>query len=272
MPTDELHLTGAEARRLIRSGKWPFPTAGLAAGYVQANLAIVPRSLAQAFESFCRLNPQPLPLLERVADGSPFPQRCACDADLRTDLPKYRLIESGELVREMLNVEQEWQDDWCAFLLGCSFTFDGLLIDAGISVRHIEQGCNVPMYKTHRALKPVDPFFGELVVSMRPIPACELDRVVGLTAPLQQAHGAPVHVGAPDVLGILDLACPDYGDAVEVRPGEVPVFWACGVTSQHVAQSCRIPLMVTHAPGHMFITDLQIEHLGAGAVGGQATG
>lgn len=251
----------SEARKRIRDGHWLSPTAPLARGFAQANLVIVERSLADDFERFCQLNPKPLPLLERMGVGSPRTVLCARDADLRTDIPKYRVYEFGAMTREIYDLLDEWQDDWCAFLLGCSFTFDALLVEAGIPVRHLEKNCNVPMYETNRILKPSGQFSGHLVVSMRPIPAQDVDLVAEITRPLQLSHGEPVHVGAPDTLGISDLDRPDYGDAVEIRTGEVPVFWACGVTAQQVAQSSRIPLMLTHAPGHMFITDLQIADL-----------
>jgi len=163
--------------------------------------------------------------------------------------------------REVTDLADVWQDDWCVFLLGCSFTFDALLAEKGVPVRHLEQGCNVPMYKTNRPLKSSGPFAGNLVVSMRPMPATCIDQVIELTRPLELAHGDPVQIGSPEALGISNLDLPDYGDAVEIRNGEVPVFWACGVTAQHAAQSSRIPLMVTHAPGHMFVTDLLIDDL-----------
>jgi len=254
-------LSGIEARVLIRSGEWTKPTAALAFGYVQANLAMLPLEWADEFEAFCHLNPRPLPLLERMDTGSPVPARSAPSADLRTDVPKYRIYEGGRLVDEIGNLMQMWQDDWVAFLLGCSFTFDWLLQDAGMPVRHLEQGCNVPMYETNRKLEPGSRLHGNLVVSMRPIPSTCIDQVVELTRPLGLAHGEPIHIGSPKELGISNLELPEYGDAVQIRDDEVPVFWACGVTAQQVARSSRIPLMVTHAPGHMFITDLRIEDL-----------
>lgn len=257
----EDRLTGAEARKLIRNGRWRAPTAPLAHGYVQANLVILECSLANDFERFCQLNPQPLPLLERTEIGSPRTTICARNADLRTDIPTYCVYESGAMAREINDLLDEWQDNWCAFLLGCSFTFDVLLVEAGIPVRHLEQDCNVPMYRTNRFLQPTGPFSGNLVVSMRPIPAQDVDRVVEITRPLKLAHGEPVHIGSPRELGILDLEFPDYGDAVEIRDSEIPAFWACGVTAQQVAQSSQLPLMLTHAPGHMFITDLRIDDL-----------
>lgn len=255
-------LAAVEARKLIRSGEWTRPTVGLASGFVQANLVILPANYADDFEHFCRLNPRPFPLLERTLAGSPIPSRSAPTADLRTDLPKYHIFEAGEFVQEVMDLQEEWQEDWVAFLLGCSFTFDAVLAEAGIPIRHLEHGCNVPMYETNRVLKPFGPFAGNLVVSMRPIPSRELDRVFDLTRPLGLAHGEPIHVGSPGELGISDLGLPEFGDTVQIRDDEVPVFWACGVTAQQVARASRIPLMVTHAPGHMFITDMKVEDLG----------
>jgi len=226
------------------------PTVELAPGYVQANLVIVPSSLADAFERFCRLNSRPLPLLERTEPGSPHPNRCATAADLRTDIPKYRVYESGAMTREIPDLRSVWQDDWCAFLS-----------EAGIPVRHLDQGCNVPMYETNRPLQSSGPFSGNLVVSMRAIPFHDIDRVVELTKPLALAHGEPVQIGSPEELGIRDLDNPDYGDSVRIEDGETPVFWACGVTAQAVAKVSRISVMVTHAPGHMFITDLKTADL-----------
>jgi len=254
-------LSGIEARALIRSGEWEGPTAGLASGYVQANLVVLPLEWADEFEAFCHLNPRPLPLLERLEPGSPIPAKSAPTADLRTDVPKYHVFEAGEVVQEITDLNSEWQDEWVAFLLGCSFTFDWLLQSAGIPVRHLEQGSNVPMYETNRALEPFGPFAGSLVVSMRPILSRDLDRVIELTRPLDLAHGEPIHIGSPMQLGISNLELPEYGNAVQIQDDEVPVFWACGVTAQQVARAGRIPLMVTHAPGHMFITDLKVDDL-----------
>jgi len=254
-------LSGDEARALIRSGEWTKPTASLAFGYVQANLVVLPQGWADEFQSFCWSSPRPLPLLERLDTGSPVPARSAPTADLRTDLPKYRIYENGKLVEETGDLLSKWQDDWVAFLLGCSFTFDWLLQGAGIPVRHLDQGSNVPMYETNRKLKRSGRLHGNLVVSMRPISRKDIDRVIELTGPLDLAHGEPIHIGSPEDLGISNLELPEYGDAVEIRDDEVSVFWACGVTAQQVARASRIPLMVTHAPGHMFITDLRIENL-----------
>ncbi len=251
--------SGSLARDWIRHGRWRLPTASLAPSYVQANLVILDGSLADEFERFCHINPRPFPVLERLKPGSPFPLVCAQQADLRTDIPRYRFYEDGDLAGEVDDLIDAWQTSWCAFLLGCSFTFDAMLASHGIPVRHIEQECNVPMYQTTVPLVPHGAFSGSLVVSMRPIPQCDVDRAISLTKPLSLAHGGPVHVGLPEDLGIADIQTPDYGDAVQMAPGDVPLFWACGVTAQAVAKTSRIPFMATHAPGYMFITDWQID-------------
>ncbi len=244
-------------RQEIRTGRWRRPTAGLAPGYAQANLVIVPQAYAGDFLLFCRRNPQPCPLIEVTAPGDPVPRASAPGADLRTDVPRYRVYTDGELAGERQDLRELWRPDLVAFLLGCSFTFEAALLEAGMTIRHIQCGCNVSMYVTNRPCAPAGPFAGPLVVSMRPFAARDVPRVVEITARYPQAHGAPVHVGDPVALGIADLGRPDYGDPVPVEPGEVPVFWACGVTPQAVAVRARVPQMITHAPGHMFITDLK---------------
>lgn len=254
-------LSGAGARALIRAGGWRRPTAALAAGWVQANLVVLPAAEAGAFLRFCRLNPRPCPLLDVTAPGSPEPARIAPGADLRVDLPRYRIYRRGQLADETDSLLSLWRRDFVAFLLGCSFTFDAALQRAGVPVRHLDQGCNVPMYRTNRATAPAGPFHGPLVVSMRPVPEQRVEEVAALTGALPLAHGAPVHAGDPAALGIGDLGRPDYGDAVRIDAGEVPVFWACGVTPQAAAQAAGIDLMLTHAPGHMFISDLRLSDL-----------
>lgn len=262
-----MYPTGKDVRRAVRGGEWRGPTAGLAPGYVQANLAILPREYAFDFMRFCFLNPKPCPLLDVTAPGSPHPSpRWAEESDLRIDLPRYRLYRDGALVEEPENLLSLWRDDLVSFMLGCSFTFEQALLEAGIPVRHIEEGCNVPMYRTNLALEPSGPFTGAMVVSMRPVPAELVERAVQVTGCFPSVHGAPVHSGTPEDIGIHDLAHPEYGDMVTIRPGEVPVFWACGVTPQFVAVSAKIPMMITHAPGHMFVTDrLNSELAQAGA-------
>jgi len=244
-------------RAEIRNGDLTGPTAGLAAGVAQANLVILPVEAAGEFERFCLANPKPCPLLEVTNPGDPVPHALAPTADLRTDLPRYRVYENGRLVDEPTDIKGLWRDDLVAFLIGCSFTFERALVEAGVPVRHLELGRNVPMYRTTRMTAPAGRFRGPLVVSMRPIPAALVPEAIAVTEKYPQMHGAPVHVGDPAALGIDDLSRPDYGDAVPVNDGEVPLFWACGVTPQAVAlaSASEVPLMITHSPGHMFITD-----------------
>ncbi|WP_404980621.1 putative hydro-lyase [Carboxydichorda subterranea] len=244
-----------EARQAIREGRWTGPTAGLCPGYAQANLVVLPRQFACDFLLFCQRNPNPCPLLEVTDAGSWEPRRLAPGADLRTDVPRYRIYRDGRLEGEPTDVLDLWRDDLVAFLFGCSFTFERALLEAGVPVRHLEEGKNVPMYVTNRACDPAGIFRGPLVVTMRPIPVELVPRAVQVTARFPGAHGAPVHVGDPAALGIRRLERPDFGDAVTVRDGEMPVFWACGVTAQAVALESKASLMLTHAPGHMFITD-----------------
>lgn len=248
-------------RARIRSGAWKGPTAGCCEGYAQANLVVLPEILAGDFHRFCELNPGPCPLLEVTDPGNFEPRRTAPGADLRTDLPRYRIYRDGILQPEVTDLLHVWRKELVSFLLGCSFTFDDLLQKAGIPVRHWEEGRNVSMYVTGRACAPAGAFAGPLVVTMRPVPASLVARAVEITASLPLAHGAPVHVGDPREIGIADLNQPDFGDPVTLRPGEVPVFWACGVTPQAVATRAKPALMITHAPGHMFITDLRLDDL-----------
>ncbi|GAB6935621.1 putative hydro-lyase [Calditerricola yamamurae] len=258
---DIAKLSPHEARMMIRRGEWVRPTPGMANGYVQANLVVLRKEWAFDFLLFCQRNPKPCPVLDVTEPGSPVPEQVAPTADLRTDVPKYRIYRHGELVEETTDLLSHWQDDFVAFLLGCSFTFEKALLDAGIPVRHLEEGKNVPMYRTTLPCRKAGPFEGPLVVSMRPIPAQDVARAVQVTARFPAAHGAPVHIGAPEAIGIHDLSRPDFGDPVTIREGEIPVFWACGVTPQAVAMAAKLDLMITHAPGHMFITDLRDEAL-----------
>jgi len=236
------------------------PTASLAPGHVQANLVVLPETDARDFETLCARNPQPLPLLEKTVAGSSATLRVAADTDLQTDLPKYRVYRNGALSEERTDLTGIWQSDWVGFLLGCSFTFDALLVSAGLRVAHLETQRNVPMYITNQMLSPSGPMRGPLVVSMRPVHPSNLDRVVELTTSIPLAHGAPIQIGDPEGLGI-DLDKPDFGDPPAIQTDELPVFWACGVTSQAVALQSQLPWMVTHAPGHMFVTDLHVSDL-----------
>lgn len=261
MQTSALPTTPGQLREMIRKGEWAKPTAGLAPGHVQANLAVLPRDLAFDFLLFCQRNPKPCPLLEVVEAGSVEPRQTAPGADLRYDIPKYRVYEHGKLVDEPTDVAKYWRQDLVAFLLGCSYSFEAAMLRAGIPVRHIEQGVNVPMFITNIPTVPAGVFSGPMVVSMRPIPRDLIVRTVQVTSRFPAVHGAPIHIGDPEAIGIKDVTRPHLGDPVEIRPGEVPVFWACGVTPQAVAMKSKPPLMITHSPGHMFITDMVDEDL-----------
>lgn len=247
-------MTPAEARARFRAGL-AVPTAGWAPGYAQANLVVVPRDLAYDVLLFAQRNPKPCPVIDVSDAGSPR-TALAQDADLRTDLPSYRVWRDGELVDEPEEITGYWSADLVSFLIGCSFTFETPLIEAGIEVRHITAGTNVPMYRTNRPCRPAGAMSGPLVVSMRPIPAERVADAVRISGRYPAVHGAPVHVGEPGALGIADLSTPDFGDAVEIRPGEVPVFWACGVTPQAAVMASRPRFAITHSPGHMFVTDV----------------
>jgi uncharacterized protein YcsI (UPF0317 family) len=252
---------GATARRLAREGHLTTHTSGLAPGYLQANLVVVPHHLAFDFLLFCRRNPKPCPLLDVTDPGCPEPARVAPGADLRTDLPRYRVYRYGELIDEPADLRSWWREDLVAFLLGCSFTFENALLSADLPVRHLEQGRNVPMFRTSIPCVPAGVFRGPLVVSMRPLLPHQADEATRICRGFPLAHGAPVHVGDPAAIGIRDVSRPDFGEAVDVRAGEVPVFWACGVTPQAVAMQARPPLLLTHAPGHMFVTDVRDSEL-----------
>jgi uncharacterized protein YcsI (UPF0317 family) len=248
-------MNAQEVRALCRAGRLEGPTAGLAPGHVQANLVCLPAAHAEDFLTFCKRNPGPCPLLEVLEPGGVEPLRAAPGADLRTDLPRYRVYAEGRLVAEPRDLRSHWRPDLVSFLLGCSFTFDRALREAGLPVRHEEEGRNVPMYVTSLPCQAAGPFQGPLVVSMRPMSPEQARRAADITARFPLAHGAPVHVGDPGRIGIRDLGKPDHGEAVSVHPGEVPVFWACGVTPQSVAVASRIPFLITHCPGHMLVTD-----------------
>ena len=249
--------SAAELRAAIRRGDFTGPTAGLARGHVQTNVVILPAGAAEEFAEFCRLNPRPCPLVERLPPGDPRPIRSAPDADLRSDVPRYRVFRQGRLeTTEPTEIRDLWRDDFVGFLLGCSFTFENALLAAGLPVRHIDEGRNVPMYRTNVACLPAGRFRGPLVVSMRPYLPEQLPRVREITGSYPTMHGAPIHVGDPAALGIADLSRPDFGEAVRIAPDEIPVFWACGVTPQLALAGSGCDLAITHSPGCMFVTDL----------------
>lgn len=252
-PTATARRTPAEARAAYRSGTVA-PTSGWCAGYTQANLVVLPQDWAWDMLLFAHRNPKPCPLLD-VTDPGATTTTLAPDADLRTDVPRYRVWRDGELVDEPSDVVDLWRDDLVSFLIGCSFSFETVLLDAGVPLRHLEQGRNVSMYRTNRECRPAGRLRGPLVVSMRPVPASLVPLAVQATARMPDVHGAPVHVGSPEDLVIDDLDRPDFGDRVRAEDGDVPVFWACGVTPQAALMASRPPFALTHSPGHMFITD-----------------
>jgi uncharacterized protein YcsI (UPF0317 family) len=249
--------TGLEARRRFRRGEFRGQTSGMAPGFVQGNLAILPAGLAADFRQFCDLNPKPCPLLESSAPGDPHIPALGEDLDIRTDLPLYRVWRNGEMVEEIPDITAHWRGDLVAFVIGCSFSFEEALIEAGIPLRHIEQGTNVPMWRTSIDTVPAGPFHGPMVVSMRPLRPADAIRAVQITTRFDAVHGAPVHIGLAEQIGIADLSKPDYGDAVEVKADELPVFWACGVTPQAVIAEIKPDFCITHAPGSMLVTDLK---------------
>lgn len=231
------------------------PTAGYAPGYAQANLIAVPRDLAYDVLLFAQRNPKSCPVLDVTEPGDRAASIFA--GDLATDLPAYRVYRDGVLAAEVDDVTDHWRDDLVSFLIGCSFTFETALIEAGVPVRHIDTGTNVPMYRTNVACRPAGRLSGPLVVSMRPIPAGQVADAARVTSRYPSVHGAPVHVGDPAALGITDMERPDFGDPPDVRPGEIPVFWACGVTPQAAVMASRPEFAIGHAPGHMAITDMR---------------
>ena len=253
-PLEAARATPAEARQRYRKGLVA-PTTGWAAGFTQANMVMLPQDWAFDMLLFGQRNPQPVPLLD-VTDPGATASRLAPSADLRTDVPRYRVWRDGELVAEPTDVSDLWRDDMVTFLIGCSFSFETALMAAGVPIRHIDQGRNVSMYRTNLDCRPAGRLSGPLVVSMRPIPAAQVVTAVQVTERMPEVHGAPVHVGVPEALGITDLAAPDYGDPVRIEDGDVPVFWACGVTPQAALMESRPPFAITHAPGHMFVTDV----------------
>jgi uncharacterized protein YcsI (UPF0317 family) len=247
--------TGLAARLAIRRNQLSGPTSGLAPGFVQGNLAILPEDLAKDFLQFCRRNPKPCPVIGVSAPGDPRIPELADDLDIRTDLPRYRVWRDGALVDEPSDIAKWWRDDLVTFAIGCSFSFEQALIEAGIELRHMTCDCTVPMYRTSVETAAAGPFHGPLVVSMRPMKPADAIRAIQITTRFPSVHGAPVHIGKPESIGIKDLARPDWGDAVPVHDDELPVFWACGVTPQSVIMAARPDFCITHYPGAMLVTD-----------------
>lgn len=246
-----------DVKKLIREGKIDFQTSGMCNGYAQANLCILPKEYAFDFLLFCMRNPKPCPVLEVGDVGSREIKTMADGGDICKDFPKYRIWKNGVLEKEVTDISEYWQDDYVYFLIGCSFSFESELLEADIPVRHIQERRNVPMFNTNIELQSAGKFHGNMVVSMRPIPDELVVKSVNVTAAMPRVHGAPVQIGNPESIGIKDVTKPDYGDSVTINKGETPVFWACGVTPQNVIMQTKPPIAITHAPGHMFITDVK---------------
>lgn len=257
-------MTPAELRGLSANGRFDQPTAGFCPGYVQANLAAFPEKYATDFENFCRANPQPCPLLEIIGPHSTFSEKLAPGADICKTIPRYQIWREGIALEEVQSVESLISTDMVFFLLGCSFSFEEALTEAGISLRHLEQHTNVAMYRTNITLSPVGVFEGEMVVSMRPIHKSQVELAHQITGLYPEVHGAPVHSGDPATIGIEDIQRPDYGDSVEIKDDEIPVFWACGVTPQNVLLNAKLPFAITHSPGFMFVSDLRNKDFATG--------
>lgn len=246
-----------QVRRAIREGRHKSHTAGLAPGHVQGNVCILPREYADEFRAFCERNPKPCPLLAESPPGDPRLPSLGADLDIRTDVPRYRVFRQGRLEGELEDLREIWRDDLVTFVLGCSFSFEEALIKAGLPLRYVEQGRNVPMYRTSVDTAPAGRFRGKLVVSMRPFRPADAIRAIEITSRYPRVHGSPVHLGNPRLIGIEDLEKPWAGDPTEVRDDELPLFWACGITPQSVVLEAKPALCITHAPGHMLVTDLE---------------
>ena len=254
--TPYIQMHPKQVRELIRNQTITFPTAGMCAGYAQANLVILPGQWAADFEEFCKKNPFPCPVLE-IIRGEPLTHAMGEGGNIVTDVPEYFIYRDGVLCEKVRDASAYWTEDSVGFLIGCSFSFEEALIRAGIEVRHIATGRNVPMYKTNIQTAKAGPFFGPMVCSMRPMTPENAKLAYEITVKMPNVHGAPVHMGDPAEIGIKDIMQPDYGEAVDIYPGEIPVFWPCGVTPQAAVENAKPPLVVTHSPGHMFITDIE---------------
>jgi uncharacterized protein YcsI (UPF0317 family) len=234
----------------------------MAPDFVQGNLCILPSQYAGDFAEFCRRNPKPCPLIGQSNVGDPRLPSLGEDLDIRTDLPRYRVFRDGELIDEPTDITAYWRDDLVSFVLGCSFSFEQALIEDGVRLRHLERGANVAMYKTSIDTVAAGPFSGKMVVSMRPLHPAEAIRAIEITSRFPNVHGAPVHIGLPEQIGISDLEKPYAGDAPRMAADEIAVFWACGVTPQVAVEQARPSLCITHMPGSMIITDLKNRELG----------
>ncbi|AQU88413.1 hypothetical protein B0W47_14185 [Komagataeibacter nataicola] len=252
---DYFHADPETVRKACRAGHIVNHTAGMATGYIQANLVMLPASLAADFHEFCQKNPRPCPLVGMSAPGQYTVPELGQDLDLRTDVPRYHVWKDGKMVDEVTDIRHYWQDDLVTFALGCSFSFENVMTACKVPLRHIQTGRTVPVYRTNIECTPVGPFAGPVVVSMRPFTSANIIRSVQISNEIPLAHGAPIHVGFPHEIGIADVMKPDYGEATDIMANELPVFWACGVTPQAVLAASKAEFAITHAPGAMLVTD-----------------
>lgn len=254
-------IDSQQLRSLIRREQFTQNTSGLMPGIVQGNVAILPAALASEFIAFCDLNKTPCPIIGFSKPGDPSLPTLGNNIDIRSDLPEYCIIKNGEYSHSVNDISEYWQDDMVAVVIGCSYSFEEALISAGYPIRNISLGLNVSMYETNIPTQATQHFSGNMVVSMRPFKPENVTAVSEITAGFSKTHGAPIHVGDPKAIGIADINKPEYGDAVPIEAGEVPVFWGCGVTSQRILRNAKLPLIITHAPGKMLMTDLRYEEL-----------
>jgi len=242
-------------RTSIRNSEYLGCTSGLAPNLVQGNLVIMEESYANEFIQYCRQNPKPCPVIgvSKAGDVS-IPELCD-DLDIRVDVPEYCIFQNGELKGSVPHIKGYWNENMVSIVLGCSFSFEDALIQAGLNVRNIDMGVNVSMFETNVATQATENFSGNMVVSMRPYKQSQIEQVVETTEPFTMAHGAPVHIGNPEGIGVTELNNPQYGSPVTIKEDEIPVFWGCGVTTQKAIEQAQLPLVITHAPGKMLITD-----------------
>lgn len=260
---DYSKMTPLEFRQAVRTNELCVPTSGICPGYLQGNLVILHKKYAEDFLKFMKQNPKPCPILEVLDKGTPKTAEVAKDGDITTDIPLYRIYRNGVLTEEVRDVAKYWNEDMVGFLIGCSFTFEDRLVDAGIRLKHYEEQKRVPMFDTNIACEPAGMFHGNYVVSMRPIKKDKIDLACQITGAMPYAHGAPVQIGDPSAIGVKDVMHPDYGDPLDINDDELPVFWACGVTPQAVAMAAKPDFMISHSPGYMFICDVQAKDLDA---------
>ncbi len=247
-------MTPKELRAKIAKGEFTRPTAGECPGYIQMNMVALPKEYAKRFEAFAKENAKAIPVLEVIHEGH-HSNILAKGADILSEIPKYNILRDGILVETVTDITPYYNPDLVFFLIGCSFSFETALIENGMPLRHVDQQKNVAMYRTNIALKPVEGFSGEMVVSMRPIKKEKVADACVVTSHFPRMHGSPIQVGYPEMIGINDVSTPDYGDAIEIKADEIPLFWPCGVTPQNVITAMKLPFAITHAPGHMFVTD-----------------